>query len=263
MGKSIYRLVRSYGSYDQKKKWRTLDGKVDLDHFEAKVYDFFAKAEQEAEDIMSLPVEFETLVSKSIKPSSTRARRYLKERGITDEDITYWKIGHCVSGEYENRIVVPSFNMEGRVNYFVARSYNDAWKKYTNPPVKKNNMIFNHLYLDFDKDLIITEGVFDAITAGKNSVPILGSSLRRNSKLFKEIVKNDTPVYIALDQDAEKKAHQLISDLMEYGIEIYKVDISPYSDVSEMGRKAFLDRKKEAGLLSSENYLLYKILQSF
>ena len=33
----------------------------------------------------------------------------------------------------------------------------------------------------------MTEGVFDAIVAGKNSVPILGSSLREQSKLFKSI----------------------------------------------------------------------------
>ena len=61
------------------------------------------------------------------------------------------------------------------------------------------DIIFNELYLDFDQDLVIVEGAFDAVIAGPNAVPILGSTLRENSKLFQLIVKNDTPIYIGND----------------------------------------------------------------
>jgi hypothetical protein len=127
-----------------------------------------------------------------------------------------------------------------------------------NPPARRD-IIFNHLYLDFDEDLIITEGIFDAIVAGPNAVPILGSTLRENSKLFQEIAKNDTPVYIALDPDAEKKAMRLINNLLKYGIETYKVNIAPYSDVGEMKKKEFLTRKQNATIMNSTNYLLRAI----
>lgn len=262
-GSNIYRLIRAYGNYNQKKMWRKLDGIVDIHNFETIVNSLFESTKKEQEQTLSLPDEFVSLANKSLPFSSLPARKYLKNRGISQEDIVYWKIGYCASGEFGNRVVVPSFNQDGRINYYISRSYVDDWHKYMNPPVKKTNIIFNHLYLDFQQDLIITEGVFDAIIAGKNSVPILGSTLKEDSKLFQEIVKNDTPIYLALDTDAEKKAIKLISDLLKYDVELYKIDIKPYDDVNQMGYDEFIKRKKKASFLNSDNYLLYKISNSF
>jgi len=146
--------------------------------------------------------------------------------------------------------------MDGDLNYFVGRTYTSHWRRYDQPSVSRD-IVFNHLYIDWDSDLVIVEGVFDAIVAGANSVPILGSVLRENSKLFQEIVKHDTPVYVALDPDAEKKALRLIKQLLEYGIELYKIDISPYGDVGEMFREEFNRRKEKAMLMDNDSYLLY------
>jgi len=130
--------------------------------------------------------------------------------------------------------------------------------KYKNPPVSKD-IIFNELYLEWDEELIIVEGAFDAIKAGKNSVPILGSTLRQESRLFTKIVENDTPVLVALDPDAEKKAMRLIKDLLEYGIEVRKLDVAPYNDIGEMPKEEFEKRKKNATFINSSNYLLRRI----
>jgi hypothetical protein len=115
------------------------------------------------------------------------------------------------------------------------------------------------LYVDWDSDLIIVEGVFDALVSGMNTVPILGSSLREDSQLFQEIVKNDTPVYLALDPDAEKKAMRLIKKLLQYDVEVYKINISPYADVGEMSKDIFEQRKKDAVRMDTSNYLLRRI----
>lgn len=263
VGTSIYRLVRRYGTHTQRNRWKELDGTVELDRFEQSVHDLFEEKGKEPEEILSLPEEFVSLTNKKTTRPGQIAKNYLSARGLTQEDITFWKVGYCDEGEYGGRIVVPSFNQKGRVNYFVARTYSNDWRKYMNPQVSKSNMVFNHLYLDFDEDLIITEGIFDAMVAGKNSVPILGSTLKDGSLLFEEIVKNDTPVYIALDHDAEKKALMLINKLLKYGIEIHKVDISPHADVAEMTRGEFLERKEKATLLTQDNYLLHKIKNMF
>jgi L-fucose mutarotase/ribose pyranase (RbsD/FucU family) len=132
-----------------------------------------------------------------------------------------------------------------------------------NPKAAKSKIIFNELYISWDDDIVLTEGVFDAIVAGKNSIPILGSSLKETSKLFKSIIMNDTPVYVALDKDASKKASILIDSLVKYGIEVYRVDISPYNDVGEMTRSEFLTRKQNAKQLSSEEAFYEKILNGF
>ena len=120
-------------------------------------------------------------------------------------------------------------------------------------------IIFNHPYVDFDEDLALVEGVFDAIKAGDNSVPLLGSTLTEYSKLFTEIVKNDTPIYLALDPDAEKKTNTLITLLLKYDVETYLVDVEPFNDVGEMTKAEFLQRKKSAVFLNADNYLLSRI----
>jgi DNA primase len=53
------------------------------------------------------------------------AYKYVKSRGITDEMIDKYNIGYTVSGDFAYRIIIPSYNSEGQVNYFVGR----AWVK--------------------------------------------------------------------------------------------------------------------------------------
>ncbi len=175
-------------------------------------------------------------------------------------DICRWKVGFCGKGEYEGYVVIPSFNLEGNVNFFVARSYNGDWKKYKNPKVSRNTIIFDELFLNFQEDLTIVEGVFDAIVVGHNAVPLLGSTLSEKSKLLHEIIKNDTTVYLALDFDAEKKSMRVIKKLLEYGIEVYKIDTSEFDDVGEMNREEFLKRKRNATLMTEEVCLFHQAM---
>jgi hypothetical protein len=254
-GRSIYRLVRRFGTHRNRIDWSELTNRIDPAAFSRELFE----TKEEKEQIIELPKEFISLVNKNLPPTSAWPLNYLYSRGLTKEDIVRWKIGYCYEGEYASRTIVPSFGLSGGINYFTARTYiPNEWKRYINPPVMRD-IVFNHLYLDFDEDLTITEGIFDAIVAGPNAVPILGSTLRERSKLFQEIVKNDTPVYIALDPDAEKKAMRLIANLLKYGIETYKIDIAPYSDVGEMSRKEFNVRKQKATVMNTTNYLLRTI----
>lgn len=256
-GSSLRRLIRRYGNQKHRIAWSKLVNEIDIASFADKL---FPAKETEIEQTISLPKEFISLVNKNLPYSSLYPLNYLKSRGILKEDIIRWKIGYCMEGEYKGRIVIPSFGLTGHCNYFTARTFTDDWKKYFNPPISRD-IIFNHLFLNFDEDLSIVEGAFDAIVAGSNSVPLLGSSLREGSRLFQEIVKNDTPVYIALDPDAEKKATRLINSLLDYGVEVYKINILPYSDVGEMTKEQFLKRKRNAEIINKDNYLLQEIMK--
>jgi len=255
-GSSIRRLVRRYGNYAHQSAWSKFAPEIEISRFE-EVFFSDGVVEEEREQVISLPPDFRPLASSSSSLTGKPARKYLFERGITKQDILRWKIGYCAAGEYGGRVVIPSFNMDGRVSYFVGRAYNGDWKKYMNPPVGRN-LVFNELYVDWKSDLSIVEGVFDAIVAG-NAVPILGSSLREDSRLIRNVVENDTPVYIALDPDAEKKALKLIKKLLTFDIELYKVDIEPYSDVGEMSKEEYQKRKNSATLMTQESFLVKAI----
>jgi DNA primase len=250
-GNNLSRLVKRFGSFLQREEWNKYSNTVDISF---SLENLFRNEVEEKEEVCTkLPKEFISLCNQDLPLSSVEAKKYLLNRGITKQDILKWKIGYCSSGEYKGRVIIPSFNNDGMVNYFVARSYGKEWPSYKNPNVSKD-IVFNQLYVDFKNDLVLVEGAFDAIKA-ENAVPILGSSLREDSKLFQEIVKWDTTVYVALDPDAEKKAMKLIKSLLLYGIEVYKIDVTGYKDVGEMDKREFLKRKNEAKIITNEGYL--------
>ena len=248
VGKDIGRLVYYHGRPEQKQQWKTIMGIVD-----------FSEVDREEEVVeVLLPEEFITLTGKEINPLSIPVRRYLKSRGLTRDDLVWWKIGYCPDGKYKQRAIIPSFDMKGNLNYFIARSYTSGeWLKYCNPPVEKD-FIFNELYLEWNKDITIVEGVFDAIVAS-NAIPLLGSTLRENSYIFQKIIANCEQVYIALDQDAKLKEEKISKLFMSYGVDVYRIDTAGFGDIGEMDKKTFQARKKTAAFVSLDNYLVEKL----
>ena len=186
--------------------------------------------------------------------------KYLKERGVTEKDILKWKIGYCDAGPCSGRIIIPSFNNQGYVNYYIARAYDSGWPRYKNPSASRD-IVFNELYVDWDSDITLVEGAFDAIVAG-NAIPLLGSTLRDRSTLFQKIVQKDAAVFLALDADAVKKENKIIRLLLKYGVELYKIDTEGYDDVGTMPKSVFLERKENATFICQDDYLLAAALSS-
>jgi DNA primase len=255
-GRNIRRLVRRFGTFVQLQRWEELTGRHDLERF-AELFDDSVRVDPQP--TLDLPEEFVSLAG-IIPATGVYAHKYLHSRGITKAEILKWKIGYCFSGEYRNRIIIPSFNDDGDVSYFIARSYNGDSYKYKNPRASKD-IVFNELYIDWNDDLTIVEGVFDAITAG-NSVPILGSTLRSDSDLIRKIVYNDTPVFVALDPDAREKENRIIETLLKYDVELYKIDVSGYEDVGSMPKEIFRERKQKARFIDRDDYLLMNLLSA-
>ena len=256
-GRNVRRVIRRYGSYTQLQKWDQITDRTDISRF-AEL--FMDEQPGEGEAKLELPQEFVSLANKNLPLSANRPLRYLKERGIVREDIVRWKIGFCYDGDYGGRIIIPSFGKSGYPNYFIARSYVGHGMKYKNPRSSKN-VVFNDLFTNWNDDLTIVEGVFDAINAG-NAVPILGSTLRTDSDLLRKIVRNDTPCYTALDPDAAEKERRIIQTLLRYDVELYKIDVSGYEDVGEMPKEIFQERKSTASIVDRDNYVLLDLLSA-
>lgn len=257
-GGKLYRLIRKWGNNVQVEEWNSFSSEPIPNNFEEYFLSLFDSDDKKEEHI-PLPKEFKNLMKvDSHDLEALEAKRYLASRGIKNEDIVKWKIGFCSEGEYAGRIIIPSFGLSGKCNYFVARSYKDHYRKYKNPVAEKTKIVFNELYVNWMKDLIVVEGVFDAIVA-QNAVPILGSSLKKDSKLFQSIVLHDTPVYIALDQDAEYLAWSAIEDLLQYEVEIYKIDTSSIEDVGSITKEKFCELKNKAKLIDHTQFLLEKL----
>jgi DNA primase len=139
------------------------------------------------------------------------AYRYLKNRGITDEIIEKYQIGYTVSGDFAYRVIVPSFDKNNRLNYFIARSWVPNKMKYKNPTAAKDEIIFNESRIDWFKDVYLVEGAFDGFFLD-NSIAMLGKKM--SSLLFETLYENALgKIIICLDEDAWEDALKLYHEL--------------------------------------------------
>lgn len=231
--------------------WAQLTNEVDISKFDS----IFEEESQELCHV-NLPENFKSLTGKKCK-TKHKALSYLYDRGLVDADILRWKIGFCDFGDFEGRVIIPSFDINGRLDYFVARSYTGDYYKYKNPKASKK-IIFNDLCIDWEDDVVLVEGVFDAIRA-QNAIPILGSTLKEDHPIFQKVCQHKSEIFIAFDQDAKEKELYLATKFKAHGLTVRKIDIHPYSDVAEMSKEEFDIRKQNASIVSDLDYLHYKL----
>jgi DNA primase len=150
--------------------------------------------------------------SSPVYPVRRQAMNYLKSRGITDEMIEKFGIGFCDKGDHAGRIVIPSYNTNGELNYYIARSWNPMSRaKYKNPEAEKDKIIFWESLIDWDKDIYLVEGAFDGLFVD-NPIPMLGKHM--SELLFETIYKKaKANIIICLDADAWENAVKLYHEL--------------------------------------------------
>lgn len=194
-------------------------------------------------DELRLPPEFIRLTDfGSIKDISTgmqikQAVSYLKSRGILPTDIFRYNIGYCPSGMYGGRIIVPSYDENFNLNFFVSRTiFEDVNAKYKNPPVSKDVVGFES-FINWKEPITLVEGVFDAITARFNAIPLFGKIVQ---PLLKEriLIRKPPKVIVALDNDATKDAIKICEWLVSNGIRTSIAKL-PDKDINEFGFERF------------------------
>ena len=181
---------------------------------------------------VQLPKEFKPLYKPTNSFKYKHALNYLLGRGLRAEDIVKYNIGYCEEGEYRDKIIIPSYDERGKLNFFVGRSFYQTQYKHKNPKVSKDIVGFE-LLINWDTPLVLCEGAFDALSIRRNAIPLFGKSIQ--SELEKKIIGNSVKkLYIVLDSDAIKNALRLTKKFMSYGIETHLVDLGD-QDPSDMG----------------------------
>jgi len=189
----------------------------------------------ESKIIVSLPREFLPLWVMNKSLYRNQAKSFLHKRGITDVDIKKYKIGFCDSGLYEGRIIIPSYDDKGLLNYFVGRSFVGEKMKYKNPNVSRDIIPFDW-YIAWSKPIVLCEGVFDAMSIRSNAIPMLSKKPSR-SLLQKIFEKNVKTIYIALDDDAKKDAYNMSEFFKDFGIDCKVVKLPTDQDPNDLGWK--------------------------
>jgi DNA primase len=221
-----------------------------------------AKKDNHTSDILEFPKEFislsNTIEDKIAQIEAKHAIKFLKKRGITQDDIIKYNIGFCKEGKYEGRVIIPSYDEDKKLNYFIARDYKDATpQKYKNPPVSAKDVIGFELYINWDAPIILVEGIFDALTIKRNVIPLFGKVI--HGKLMEKLVKSSVNrIYIALDADARRDALKQAEMLMSYGKEIYLVEMEG-KDANEIGFEKFLNTIEQTVPLNLHSLLEKKL----
>lgn len=222
-----------------------------------------SEKEKEVDDEnICLPPDFTLLVDSfnTRDPNIKAGISYLKKRGLSKRDFWYFKIGYSPHGKFRRKVIIPSFDMFGDLNFFVSRSIDaDSRMKYLNSKNSKNKIIFNELNIDWKKELTITEGPFDLISCNSNATCLLGSNLSNRNILFSKIVYNKTPVLLALDKDMTRKSQKIAELLNSYSIDVRILDLKDFQDVGEMNKETFKNLKSRARIWSRNESLIYKI----
>jgi DNA primase len=181
-----------------------------------------------------LPPEFISLADIKNKNSKfEQAIKYLINRGINKEDIFRYNIGYCAEGIYKNRIVIPSYDCNEKLNFYSARDFTGKqFMKYRLSPYSKNIIGFESL-LNFKEPVTLVEGQFDAIAVRRNAIPLFGKTM--SSKLKSKLLLEKPPrVNILLDTDAKKDAIRLCEFFIKSDIPVFFVELEK-KDAADTG----------------------------
>jgi len=236
----------------------------DLQRYVNEFYDGeMASSELEADqEILRLPEKFKLLVSclDSDDPDIKSVINYAFSRGLSVRDLWYFKVGATTVGGDRRRAIIPSFNDEGKLNFYTGRDIDgDRFPRYLNSAVDKKEIVFNEINIDWTKELTLVEGPFDLMRCNDNATCLLGSSLAKDSLLFTRIVENKTPIVLALDADMKLKMMNLAKKFNEFDIDVRILNTSGFEDVGAMPKKEFLKRQKAALFWQPLDSLRFKI----
>lgn len=197
---TLGKLIDKYGNKKQKKLYNLLQPEVQ-------------KPKEKQKNKLKLPEGFTKFKDSSlVYPICRQANNYLLKRGITETIIEKYGIGFCDKGTFSGRIIIPSYDSKNQLNYFIARSWDpNSRAKYKNPESAKDEIIFFENMINWDKDIYLCEGAFDAIFL-PNSIAMLGKHMSDLllTTLYEKAKGN---IILCLDSDAFQDAVKLYHEL--------------------------------------------------
>ena len=246
-GHNLFQLFKKVKA--TKKQYQELNELSDNFSFE------YVPTKQENKEV-KLPDEYKPMWTKSNSPTYKHALKYLKSRGVSQDDMIKYSIGYCEDGLYSNRIIIPSYDNEGQLNFFIGRDIFDSKLKYRNSPTPKDIVGFE-LFVNWEEPILLVEGALDAISTKINSIPLFGKTIMNNLKR-KILEKKVKTLYVALDNDAFKDSMKIVEELMNEGIKVHMIKMTE-KDPNDIGYEKFTDIKNLTEQTSFKELIKYKL----
>lgn len=240
---SIIKLIKMYGNETLVEEYKSIirsirESELYKLHFNSN--DFNVDTSIITKEELKLPSSFKPF--KKNEKANYSALKYVMNRGLNWDILERYRIGYTTKEEdekmkkYSYRIIIPSYNSYGELNYWVGRDYLPQKEgftrtKYSNPKAEKKEIIFNEEKIQWDADITLVEGAFDHIVV-PNSIPLLGKALDTDYKLYWELItKANANVNVWLDNDIKDNGKEIYS-LLNHG-RLYNRIRFIYTDLSK------------------------------
>jgi DNA primase len=172
---------------------------------------------------------------------------YLNKRKITQDIIDQYHIGYTLwdneEPSWRNRIIFPSYNASGDLNYYIGRTYKDTDKrpKYKNCTADKNQIVLHEDKIQWDADIYLVEGAIDCIYY-PNTISLMGKHLKSNTEVYSKLYERaNANIIICLDGDTTVNEVKRIYKVLDRGrlrgkIKYIRLDTNelPYKDFGEL-----------------------------
>lgn len=221
------------------------------------ILEIFSERKQEPPTQLILPKEYRSFYDDEMTLVGRHALQYLKSRNITKYDVLRYNIGYCDGGQFHGRVLIPSYDSSGQLNFYSTRSvFEDAKMKYVNSFGSKDIIGFE-MFLDYNQPITLVEGAFDAIAVRNNAVPLFGKTL--SNKLKSALICNTVrKVNIVLDNDALADSIRISEFLLKNDIETKIVKLDG-KDPSEIGFEKTWELIEQTNLLDFESMFRLKL----
>ncbi len=204
--------------------------------------------------ILKMPAKHEMLelaygIRADYSKWTTNAKRYAKERGITEHQIHRWSIGCVPMGPLAGRMYIPAYDQNQRLLSYTARDYTgDARSRYKEPSGKGMDgahpgAVFGEEHWPKEhtlrRELVLCEGAFNAMACERvgaaNIAALFGSDLT-NEQLLK--LKTWDTIILASDLDAagNKMARKILAALGRWS-DIRRVQFTDKRDPNDLERE--------------------------
>lgn len=205
---NLKNLIKKYGrARDLKDFSEELSYLVKSKMYDINLYRVNKMDENGENEFLKLPETFTKIDIRTLK--NKKLCEYLHKRRITQDIIDKFRIGYTTWDEksysMRNRLIIPSYDEFGLLNYWVGRDFSDYKNafKYKNCTANKNDIIFQESKINWDFDVVLCEGAIDCLYL-PNAISMLGKVLTETSALYKKLMsKCNGNVIIVLDSDTE------------------------------------------------------------
>lgn len=205
---------------------------------------------------LTLPTEFKPLYKSSSDVIYKHALNYCLKRNLSIHEIVRYNIGYCTSGTFANRIIIPSYDANGNLNFYCGRDFYNSKLKYRLCDGSKDIIGFE-MFTDFTKPITIVEGPFDALSVKYNVIPLFGKTMSKKLKI-KLLEARPPYVNVLLDNDALESSLKICDFLISNDIETHLVLLDG-KDPNEMGHIKTWQTIESSGKIDESLLYRYKL----